>query len=145
MHFFMFQRRLPYCYKTFAYKRKEVSDPSAFVARFRRDLVVFLADNLEFFQGFDKVKIYYDDGQGMVTRALHAAIDYELSKEAIVYRDADAKDYYLSQVADFICTMELTAIKFANRELTATDEKFFGLSESKFKKLYLRHIRKKLL
>ena len=145
MHFFMFQRTLLYRYKTFAYVRKEVSDPNAFVARFRRDLVVFLADNLGYFQEFDKVKIYYDDGQGMVSRALHAAIDYELSKEAVVYRDADARDYSLSQVADLICTMELTAIKFESGELTATDEKFFGLSESKFKKLYLRHIRKKML
>ena len=145
MHFFIFQRALPYRYKTFAYKRKEVTQPAKFTARLRRDLVVFLADNLEYFQSFDQVKIFYDGGQDMVSKALRAAIDYELSKNAVIYRNVDPRDYYLSQVADFICTMELTAIKFERHELTPTDEKFFGLSSAAFKKLYLRHIRKKAL
>lgn len=30
------------------------------------------------------------------------------------------------QVADCICTMELTALKYADKSSTATDEKFFG-------------------
>ncbi len=144
-HFFIFQRALPFRYRTFAYKRSEVQDEVIFTARLRKDLVVLLGDNLEFFQGFDKVKIYYDGGQGTVTKALHAAIDYELSKEAILYKDASPIDYRLLQVADFICALELTAIKFDNHEITATDERFFGYSAGNFKKLYLRHIRKKRL
>ena len=145
MHFFIFQRNLPYRYKTFAYRRKVVGDTAKLVARFKRDLVVFLADNLEYFQSFDHVKIYYDGGQDTVSKALRAAIDYVLSKNAVMYRSADPRDYCFSQVADFICTLELTAIKFDHHELTATDEKFFGLSEAAFKKLYLRHVRKKQL
>ena len=145
MHFFVFQRTLPYRYKTFVYRRKEVADPGKFTARFRRDLVVFLTDNLELFQGFDNVKIYYDGGQDMVSKALRAAIDFVLSKNAVIYRNADARDYYMSQVADFICTLELTTVKFEMHELTSTDEKFFGLSSAAFKKLYLRHVRKKQL
>lgn len=145
MSFFMFQRALPYRYKTFAYRRKEVADAAKFTARLKRDLAVFLTDNLEYFQGFDRVKIYYDGGQAMVTQALHAAIDYVLSRNAVLYRDASASDYHLQQVADFICTLELTDIKFEQHEITGTDEKFFGLSRSAFKKLYLRHVRAKRL
>lgn len=145
MKFFMFQRALPYRYKTFAYRRKEVDDASKFTARLKRDLAVFLTDNLEYFQGFDRVKIYYDGGQSMVTQAIHAAIDYVLSKNAVLYRDASADAYCLQQVADLICTLELVDIKFEQHAITSTDEKFFGLSRSAFKKLYLRHVRAKLV
>lgn len=145
MHFFILQRMLPYRYCTFAYKRSEVQNTAQFTARLRKDLVVLLGDNLEYFQSFDKVKIYYDGGQSMVTKALHDAFDYELSKEAVLYRDAKPSDYRLYQVADFICALELVALKFQNNELTATDERFFGRSEAKFKKLYLRHVRNKRL
>lgn len=54
--FFVFCRRLPIMYKTFAYKRSETGNTDSFVARLRRDIVVFLVDNLEHFQSFDKIK-----------------------------------------------------------------------------------------
>lgn len=48
--FSYFQKRLPYRYKSFVYQRSEVGDESSFVSGLRRDLAVFLADNLAFFQ-----------------------------------------------------------------------------------------------
>lgn len=56
-----FCRRAPFRCKSLAYKRSEVMEPELFTARFKRDLVVFLTDNLEYFQAFDRVKIYYDN------------------------------------------------------------------------------------
>lgn len=145
MSFFILQKALPYRFKVFSYRRSEVPEPEKFTARFQKDLAVFLEQNLSFFQDFDKVKIYYDGGQDMVTRALHDALDRELSKEAVVYKAARAQEYVFFQVADFLCAMELAALKFAAHEITATDEKFFGASLSKFKKLYLRQVRSKEL
>lgn len=138
-----FCRRAPFACKTFAYRRSEVPSSEAFTARLKKDLVVFLTDNLEYFQAFGKVKIYYDNGQQMVTSALHSAIDFVLSKEAVLYRMADARQYRLSQVADCICTLELTDIKFQHGELTETDAKMFGTNYSAFKKNHLSHFRKK--
>lgn len=92
-----FCRRTPFACKTFAYRRSEVPSSKAFTARFKKDLVVFLTGNLEYFQAFGKVKIYYDNGQQMVTHALHSAIDFVLSKEAVLYRMADARQYRLSR------------------------------------------------
>ena len=74
--------------------------------------------------------------------ALRKAIDYTLSKEAIDYKLISQTDYRLAQAADCVCTMELTALKYAAHEATATDEKFFG-SWSMFKKSYLKEIRAK--
>ncbi len=115
-----------------------------YIARLKKDLVVFLSNNLDYFQSFDKVKIYYDDGQQTITNALHAAFEYELSKQALMYRNASPKEYRLSQVADYLCTLELTALKFDACEITSTDEVFFGLSATTFKRDYLKKVRKKL-
>ena len=142
--FFVFVRRLPIRYKTFAYRRSELEDPGAFAARLRRDLVVFLVDNLGYFQSFDAVKIYYDNGQHMITEALHGAIDFVFSKQVTLYRKASPADYRLSQVADFLCTIELAAIKYEHNEETSSDVKLFGNAKM-FKRNYLRLIRRKVL
>ncbi len=142
--FFVFVRKLQVSYKTFVYRRSEVKDASDFIARFKRDLVVFLVDNLAMFQSFENVKIYYDNGQQMVTQALHGAIEFVLSKQAIMYKKASPSDYRLSQVADFLCTIELAAIKYDAHEETSSDVKLFGNARM-FKRNYLRHLRRKSL
>ena len=60
----------------------------------------------------------------------------------MIYRSASPSDYRLSQIADYICTMEFTALKYADKAATATDEKFFG-SWTQFKKGILKEIRAK--
>ena len=110
----------------------------------RRDIVNFLFDNLAELQSYDMVKVYYDNGQRSIAESLHRAVEYALSKDAVVYRSAQPSEYRLSQAADYICTMELTAIKYAEHTATATDEKFFG-KWSDFKKGILKETRKKLV
>lgn len=140
-----FVRGLPFSYKAFTYRRSEVDSPEEFSIRFRKDLMLFLIDNLAFFQKFEAVKIYYDNGQPMVAEALHKAIDYAISKQAVLYRMATQTDYRLAQVADYICTLELTDMKFKAKELTATDIKIFGEDYQAFKRNHLKHLRKKMI
>ena len=110
----------------------------------KRNIVNMMFENLDYLQKFDRVKIYYDDGQAIVTNALHGAAEYTLATEAIIYKDGDPKSFILAQAADLICTLELTAIKYENNEQTRTDERFFGAAGS-FKKNWLKKIRKMLL
>lgn len=131
--FFVFCRKLPIQYKTFVYRRSEIIDTSAFIARLKRDIAVFLVDNLQFFQSFAKVKIYYDNGQHMISEALHEAINFALAKDSILFKKASPPNYRLFQAADFLCTIELAAVKYGNREETKTDTKMFGNATS-FKK-----------
>ncbi len=142
--FFMMFQHMPVRYRTLFYVKREVSDRDALTARIRRDIVNLIFDELAYFQSFDAVKVYYDQGQGIVTKAIHDAVEYALSKNAIVYRDASPAQYRLVQVADLLCTLELTEIKYQAHEQTATDEKVFG-THGRFKKLYLRVARRKLL
>lgn len=142
--FFTMLQHLPVKYHAFAYKKSEFEDGPALEARIKRDIVNLIFDNLDYLQRFDKVKVYYDDGQYVVTKALHDAVEYALSTNAIMYKNSGPKDYRLAQTADLICTLELTALKFEAKEATKTDNRFFGAYGS-FKKNYLKKIRKKLL
>lgn len=105
-----------------------------------QDIIVYLFDHLEEFQIFDAVKIYYDNGQPLVTQVLHAAFEYALAKNAIVYKDAKPQDYRLFQMADFVCGIELTATKYESHETSSIEKLFFGTWRD-FKKNYLRKLR----
>lgn len=140
-----FCRRAPFTCKAFAYKRSEVPRPEDFIVRLKRDLIVFLTESLGYFQAFSKVKIYYDNGQQMVTEALHGALDFILSKKAVLYKTADSREYLLSRVADCVCTLELTDLKFQSGELTETNPKVFGTNYRSFKLNHLKHFRRKVL
>lgn len=142
--YFVMLQHMPIRYKTFAYDKSEFVTLGALEARMKRDIVLLVFDQLDYFQGFDLAKIYYDDGQRIVTCAMHDAFEYALSRNALLYRDATPTDYRLAQAADLICAIELTAIKAMAGERTKTDEKFFGMSAN-FKKNWLRSIRKKRL
>ena len=111
--FRVFFRHIPVRYHTFAYATKEFTSLEKLAGTMRRDLVNFLFDNLAQLQAYDAVKVYYDNGQHSIAESLHLAIEYALSKDAVVYRSAQPSEYRLSQAADYICTMELTAIKYA--------------------------------
>lgn len=139
-----FVRRLPVRYVTFSYRSSEFGTQEKLQALIRRDLVSFLVGNLEYFQRFEHVKIYYDNGQDAPKDAVHDAFAYALSKEATVYRNSDYRSFRLAQVADYLCALELTEIKYAAHEETATDVRFFGKA-STFRKNYLRQARRKLM
>ena len=140
--FRVFFRHMPITYTCIALKTKEHPATDEISNTMRRRLVDFLFDELPYFQGFDAVKIYYDNGQQSIAEAVHKAVDYALAKVAVIYRSASPSDYRLSQIADYICTMEFTALKYADKASTATDEKFFG-SWAQFKKGILKEIRAK--
>lgn len=142
--FFTMLQHMPIKYHTFAYRKGDFDDDAKLSARMRRDIINLVFDNLEYLQRFDKVKVYYDGGQCVVTKSLHDAVEYALASSAIVYKDGNPKDYRLAQAADLICMFELIALKFEAKEQTKTDDRFFGAFGS-FKKNYLKKIRKMLI
>ena len=137
--FFFFVRRLPITYKTFSYERGSVGDEGLDSAM-RRSLVLFFFDHLDRFQRYDLIKVYYDDGQSVVTRALHGAIEYALSVDAVEYRKRGIAEYRLAQAADLTCTLELLDLKYSCARQTKSDEMFFGTRRD-FTRNYLRKIR----
>lgn len=135
-------RHLPIQYKTLVYRRHHLGSPVQLANRLRADLVQLLRDHLSYFQGFDAVKVFYDNGQGIVQRSLDDAFGSVLGRLAVVQKRSTMEEYHLAQAADLLCTLELAAAKYDAREDGATYGKFFGSARS-FRKNWLKHARRK--
>ena len=68
----------------------------------RRDIADLLRDHLDYFQGFEHVKVYYDNAQAIVKSALNKAVYEVLSKQAVVRKRTTMTEYRLSQEADYL-------------------------------------------
>lgn len=134
---FSFTRKAGVRDKTFSYKKREYQDHDALVSRMSREIGSFIRDNLSFFQGFDTVVVYCDNGQKEITNVINAVFN--------VLVDADIRkvlpaDYCLFQAADMICTLELLAAKLETVGLSKSELEFFG-SVRDMKKNFIRPIR----
>ncbi len=143
-YFSVFVRKAPVSYKTFVYRRFDVSDMGSLSARMKRDIVDFIYDHLDWFQRYDQVPVYYDEGQQVVTRALHRAFDYMLPGGHVEYKRLRYQDRRLAQAADYFCSIELAAMRYEQGEETSTYLKFYG-SRGAFKKNWLKQARRKLV
>lgn len=140
--FSTFALKCPIEYFTFAYQRNQFSTDAAMFSKMQQDLVAFLSERLNVFQAFDAIKLYYDNGQEAVSATLHTAFEYALGTQVVIYRNCSPKDFRLQQVADYICELELAAIKYEKSEQGNAEKIFFGTYRD-FKKNHLRKIRKK--
>ena len=121
-----FVRRIDVRYRTLAYPRREVGTTERLAARLAHDLRALFVENQPLMQSHGVVKTYYDDGQPVLASVLKESLADVLGKQAVRYRNADPKHYLLLQAADYICDVELAAIKYGNGAQTATDERFYG-------------------
>lgn len=59
--FNIFVQRLPVRYRVFVYKRQDFESPEKLAERLRCDIEDTIDENLEFFQSFERVKVYCDN------------------------------------------------------------------------------------
>ena len=135
-------RTLPFAYFTLSYSSSEIHGKKELESRIRRDLALLIYEHLDFFQAFGTISVYYDNGQGAVSVALHDALDFVLAKNVADYRDADNGARRLLQVADYICTVERAAIAYAAGAQTKTQERFFG-SRRNFAQSFMKQLSRK--
>ena len=142
VYFSSFVRKLPVSYITFVYRRSQFEDPARLMERTGRDISSAMVKHLGFFQSFDDVKVYYDNGQDIVKQALDRSVGKVLSKGVVRRRKTSMTDYRLEQVADYLCTIELALAKYEAKEDGETYNKFFGGIGS-FKRNWLKQARSK--
>lgn len=104
------------------------------------DISQFIRSKLKFFQDFDNVILYYDNGQHELNRILNTVLATELADYEV--RRVLPNDYKLFQVADLICTLELLKQKNQIQEMSHSEELIFH-SKRELKKDFLKGIRKK--
>ena len=138
-----FVRKLPVTYRTFIYRRPEFKDANSLSERMQRDLSSFIRDNYSEFQPHTTVAIYYDGGQAAADAAIHRAFDETLSANTADYKRLRYQERRLAQAADYFCSMELAALRYAGHEETNTYIKLFG-GHRAFKTNHLKQMRKKM-
>ncbi len=95
------------------------------------------------FLEFDKIKVYYDNGQVEVNKILSSVFNIMLPE--VEFRKGLPSEYRLFQVADLLCTMELLRLKKADKQLSRSEITFFGKNERDFRMNYLRPLNKKVI
>ena len=149
-YFHEFAVRCPIVHKTFLYEKKEYGlrdkDPNPDMIskrlgdRMERDIKAAIYDNLEFFQQFERVKVYYDNGQKAVTRAVRNAFGECLAKGTVEFKTGVRyREYRLCQIADMICGFAFLDFKFANGLQNETDE-MFADDHKNLRKRFLKKI-----
>ena len=104
--------------------------------------MALLRSNEDFWNSFDKVIIYYDNGQIELTKILTSV--FSTLYTHVEFRKVKPVDYKLFQIADLICTMELLAEKADTNSFSRSEMEFFDNIRD-FKKNYLKHLKKKSL
>ncbi|MBC2888404.1 DUF3800 domain-containing protein [Gordonibacter massiliensis (ex Traore et al. 2017)] len=131
---YAFTRKAKVVYFTIAVKKKECPDRIRLKNRLARELASFFRDHMQYFLSFDKVIVYYDNGQAPITELIGTvcgSVFFEVD-----YRKVAPSDYRLFQSADLLCTLELAGIKADAGKLSRSEEIFFE-SRRKLKKNYL--------
>ena len=92
---------------------------------------------MEYFFSFDRVIVYYDNGQAPVTELIGTVFGSVFFD--VDFRKVVPSDYRLFQSADLICTLELAAIKADEGRLSRSEEIFFE-SRRKLRKNWIAQL-----
>ncbi len=137
---FNFTRKIPVHFFCAKVKKSECKDEDDLDAKLTKAIKAEITRSDEFWNSFDKIIIYYDNGQKALKRVLNITFNSLFSDVEV--RKIQPADYRLFQVADLICTLELTLEKIEKGLFSKTDDAFFHGAHD-FKKEYWRKIKTK--
>ena len=137
---FNFTRTTNISYKCICINKFELSNRFDLNARISRQLANFLLDNRDYFSSFDKIVLYYDNGQTELTSILVSVFNSHYNNVDV--RQVYPKDYKLFQSADLICTLKLISEKLKTQQFTKSEQQFF-VNKSTFNKTYIKPLMKK--
>jgi hypothetical protein len=137
--FFAFLKNINISYKSFHVEKKHIGDEIELTAKLSKQIANFIKDNLSFFQEFNTIKIYYDNGQVELTKILVSVfnglfIDVKFIKVI-------PSNYKLFQAADLFCYFTLAKLKYEEKSLSLIENRFFE-SYRQLQKNYLKQFAK---
>jgi len=107
-----------------------------------REMVAFLISRRDELGGYDRLKIYYDNGQAQVLALLKEAFAIYSAKTEFV-PEVHPPDYRLFQAADLACTLELVKTKLdVEGRMSNSENVFFGGAKI-LRKGYLKPLSRK--
>ncbi len=140
---FFFAKAAPIQYASFVFERKECVSEADLQSKIRTALERYSSDYYPYLSSFDRVVLYYDNGQKQLASILISVFEngipsFERKMEVRPYK------YKLLQVADMICTLELLRLKADRNSLTESEKSIFH-SVRDLKKDFLKKIETKKL
>ena len=132
----------PIAYEMAVVNRKEAPDKISLSGKLGREISNVIGKHKAFFDGFDKIIVYYDNGQIELGAILNTVFSIHFSN--VEFRKAEPQKYRLLQAADFICSMELLKIKKSENRLSKSEKQFFYKSQE-LKKTFFKAVDKKRL
>lgn len=132
---------IPIRYKTFDVARKEYPDAVSLRNRIHLLLSRFFENNLPYFLSFDRIILYYDNGQSELSQVLLFSLQEKFSS-LIRKSNVHQYQYKLLQAADMLCTLRLLEIKAKNNSLSKSELCVFH-SAKELRKDFLKRIKGK--
>jgi len=130
-----FAKHCDISYVTFSAEKKRVSDSLSLTVALSKQLSAFLREEYDFFSGFERIVVYYDNGQVELNKLLASVFTVMLPQ--VEFRKVMPTDYRLFQVADLFCTLELICLKGDRHMMSKSEEALFG-SMRDMRKNYLK-------
>ena len=137
-----FVNSCPISYLTVVVDRKEATDRITLSGKLAKAINKSMGRHQDFFRSYDKIIVYYDNGQTELSAILNAVFSIQFSN--VEFRKVEPQKYRLLQAADFICSMELLRIKREQKRLSKSEKQFF-YKPQELKKTFLKSIEKKKL
>ena len=135
-----FFRHLDVKFQTFQLEKRRVLDEVDATGRLSKEISRVVKEHFNFFLSFDVVKVYYDNGQVQVNKMLASVFNALL--ENVEFRKVVPSDYRLFQIADLACSLQLVKTKMETKDLSNSEQMFFG-AERVLKKNYIKPFEEK--
>ena len=139
---FNFTRKLDFYYVCAKIRKDECPDVIALTAKTSKAIAEILRSHQDFWEKFNRIIIYYDNGQIELTKILTSVFNTLYAH--VEFRKVKPVDYKPFQAADLICTMEFLAEKADTNSFSKSEQEFF-CSVRGFKKNYLKPLSRKYL
>lgn len=109
---------------SWVFSKWEHSDTDRLVSAMSRELGALIRSNHQYFSSWNRVVIYYDNGQKEVTNLVNSVFNAYLTN--IEVRKVVPSDYSLFQAADLCCTLALLRKKIETDGLSSSERDFFS-------------------
>lgn len=130
---------------SWVFSKRELGDGDRLVSAISRELGALIRSSYEYFSSWDRVVIYYDNGQKELTKVVNSVFSALLSTAEV--RKVAPSDYSLFQAADLCCTLALLRRKMETVGLSTSERDFFSTrkdgAERALKKGYLKTLDRK--
>jgi hypothetical protein len=140
-----FVRMSDVTHHSWVFSKRELGDTDQLVGAMSRELGALIRSSHEYFSAWDRVVIYYDNGQKELTNLVNSVFNAHLTNVDV--RKVVPSDYSLFQAADLCCTLTLLRTKIETVGLSSSERDFFSTpkdsAERALKKGYFKTLDRK--